>query len=113
MDVSLFVSFVFFFFLQAEDGIRDYKVTGVQTCALPIWKNVTSVPPCSRRAAKIRPWWASTNPQIGRASCRERVETSGVAVSLKKKKRNIASVTGSTNTARGFGIRITPQSART
>src|SRR5205807_5440575 len=22
---------------QAEDGIRDYKVTGVQTCALPIW----------------------------------------------------------------------------
>src|SRR5256885_6218209 len=30
------VSFVFFFF-QAEDGIRDYKVTGVQTCALPIW----------------------------------------------------------------------------
>src|SRR5256885_12149131 len=23
---------------QAEDGIRDYKVTGVQTCALPIWK---------------------------------------------------------------------------
>src|SRR6266850_3835865 len=28
---------VFFFFFQAEDGIRDYKVTGVQTCALPIW----------------------------------------------------------------------------
>src|SRR5256885_12714959 len=27
---------VFFFFFQAEDGIRDYKVTGVQTCALPI-----------------------------------------------------------------------------
>src|SRR5256885_11161395 len=26
-----------FFFFQAEDGIRDYKVTGVQTCALPIW----------------------------------------------------------------------------
>src|ERR1022692_1254447 len=25
------------FFLQAEDGIRDYKVTGVQTCALPIY----------------------------------------------------------------------------
>src|SRR2546426_10298400 len=29
--------FVFFFF-QAEDGIRDYKVTGVQTCALPIFR---------------------------------------------------------------------------
>src|SRR2546426_11972912 len=27
----------FFFFFQAEDGIRDYKVTGVQTCALPIY----------------------------------------------------------------------------
>src|SRR5256885_3105978 len=26
----------FLFFFQAEDGIRDYKVTGVQTCALPI-----------------------------------------------------------------------------
>src|SRR5256885_5829819 len=28
------------FFFQAEDGIRDYKVTGVQTCALPIFKRV-------------------------------------------------------------------------
>src|SRR5256885_3184297 len=28
--------FLYFFFFQAEDGIRDYKVTGVQTCALPI-----------------------------------------------------------------------------
>src|SRR2546426_1932011 len=28
---------VVFFFFQAEDGIRDYKVTGVQTCALPIY----------------------------------------------------------------------------
>src|SRR5699024_11678611 len=26
-----------FFFFQAEDGIRDRNVTGVQTCALPIW----------------------------------------------------------------------------
>src|SRR2546426_1207492 len=30
-------SVVRFFFFQAEDGIRDYKVTGVQTCALPIY----------------------------------------------------------------------------
>src|SRR2546426_11883466 len=29
-------AWVVFFFFQAEDGIRDYKVTGVQTCALPI-----------------------------------------------------------------------------
>ena len=27
------------FFVQAEDGIRDYEVTGVQTCALPICSN--------------------------------------------------------------------------
>ena len=27
----------FFFFFQAEDGIRDWSVTGVQTCALPIY----------------------------------------------------------------------------
>src|SRR5690554_7406260 len=32
----MFFSF-FFFFFQAEDGIRDADVTGVQTCALPIW----------------------------------------------------------------------------
>src|SRR5256885_4219028 len=32
LDVVLCI----FFFFQAEDGIRDYKVTGVQTCALPI-----------------------------------------------------------------------------
>src|SRR5256885_6744175 len=29
-----------FFFFQAEDGIRDYKVTGVQTCALPICRGL-------------------------------------------------------------------------
>src|SRR5215813_9481393 len=28
---------IFFFFFQAEDGIRDADVTGVQTCALPIF----------------------------------------------------------------------------
>src|SRR5690349_22911597 len=32
-----FIFFFFFFFFQAEDGIRDLYVTGVQTCALPIW----------------------------------------------------------------------------
>src|ERR1022692_3789487 len=34
---------VFFFFFQAEDGIRDYKVTGVQTCALPISDHLLAV----------------------------------------------------------------------
>src|SRR5258706_15137316 len=31
---------IFFFFFQAEDGIRDWSVTGVQTCALPIWPDL-------------------------------------------------------------------------
>src|SRR5690606_39398188 len=39
---ALFV-FVFFFFFQAEDGIRDFHVTGVQTCALPILDDVVAV----------------------------------------------------------------------
>src|SRR5690606_39468801 len=33
--VSLYTN-DFFFFFQAEDGIRDFHVTGIQTCALPI-----------------------------------------------------------------------------
>src|SRR2546421_7180162 len=33
---SLYHLFDYFFFFQAEDGIRDLIVTGVQTCALPI-----------------------------------------------------------------------------
>src|SRR5256886_9200568 len=34
--ILLSISHYFFFFFQAEDGIRDLTVTGVQTCALPI-----------------------------------------------------------------------------
>src|SRR5215467_8053193 len=40
---------LFFFFFQAEDGIRDYKVTGVQTCALPI--STLKLSPCTKLAA--------------------------------------------------------------
>src|SRR5256885_7717729 len=90
--------FVFFFF-QAEDGIRDYKVTGVQTCALPIWPVQFSDPDCAfdvraNVAGGGSVTWAGINlcdvksvtlqrddnagawvdyDQIGRASCRERV----------------------------------------
>src|SRR5438552_7435061 len=39
------VGLVFVFFFQAEDGIRDDLVTGVQTCALPI---------CQRKTPKLR-----------------------------------------------------------
>src|SRR5256885_5918385 len=46
---------IFIFFFQAEDGIRDYKVTGVQTCALPIY--ITVAMPASQggdfRPAKV------------------------------------------------------------
>src|SRR6266404_2197858 len=39
----MFKSLFFFFFFQAEDGIRDKLVTGVQTCALPIWTRLDQV----------------------------------------------------------------------
>ena len=35
----VFFFFLIFFFFQAEDGIRDWSVTGVQTCAFPICNN--------------------------------------------------------------------------
>src|SRR5438874_7248073 len=38
------VAFGFFFFFQAEDGIRDLYVTGVQTCALPISRYAPNLP---------------------------------------------------------------------
>src|SRR5207249_9722041 len=39
--IRYFVVICLFFFFQAEDGIRDRNVTGVQTCALPISSIVT------------------------------------------------------------------------
>src|SRR5690606_39281727 len=104
-----------FFFFQAEDGIRDFHVTGVQTCALPIYtkgilnrlrgfetflernpawrekvKLILIVVP-SREAVdeydsmkhQIDETVGRINGQIGRASCRERVEKLGVHDSLK------------------------------
>src|SRR5438876_3292745 len=58
----LFV-FFFFFFFQAEDGIRDGRVTGVQTCALPIYPG-RSVAPAPRDRATAR--------AVLRRVCRER-----------------------------------------
>src|SRR5690606_39597157 len=40
----VFVVRYFFFFFQAEDGIRDFHVTGVQTCALPICRTPSHTP---------------------------------------------------------------------
>src|SRR5207248_6331533 len=42
---------IFFFFFQAEDGIRDRTVTGVQTCALPIYHPRRVFVRAGRRAA--------------------------------------------------------------
>src|SRR5205085_7053847 len=103
-----------FFFFQAEDGIRDLTVTGVQTCALPISLRPISTEPVKKILLALDlasasptappPWTTRTRPsgrppfsktrriaspssgvrlaEIGRASCRERVEVSVVAVSV-------------------------------
>src|SRR5690606_40338925 len=43
---------VVFFFFQAEDGIRDFHVTGVQTCALPISLNIGVLAPLGAVASQ-------------------------------------------------------------
>src|SRR2546430_7559322 len=89
----------YFFFFQAEDGIRDLTVTGVQTCALPIleiirsqttrggtqidltfgWKGdmLRSLQLVQAAMEEVRPSLPPDSRmearQIGRASCRERV----------------------------------------
>src|SRR5260370_30583925 len=88
----------FFFFFQAEDGIRDSSVTGVQTCALPIYicpgcgpidgrsstpitvngpatgANIANLPGAASYTFQVQPANANgVGVEIGRASCRERV----------------------------------------
>src|SRR5207244_7132145 len=48
---------VFFFFFQAEDGIRDDLVTGVQTCALPICYRAAT---CSRWPGRATGCWSDS-----------------------------------------------------
>src|SRR5438034_8947592 len=65
---------VIFFFFQAEDGIRDHCVTGVQTCALPISERfVDSAGPedldhARRRAAQTEDELRGLTAQITRAA---------------------------------------------
>src|SRR5437016_7276880 len=57
------------FFFQAEDGIRDWSVTGVQTCALPISAacRPAELPrPLAELAAAARPWAAASECGDGR-----------------------------------------------
>ena len=70
----------FFFFFQAEDGIRDDLVTGVQTCALPIYsdrymsmKDSLFNEQMANRIADMEKRNEMDAKEIGRASCRERV----------------------------------------
>src|SRR2546430_13576612 len=52
--IYLLYVFILFFFFQAEDGIRDLTVTGVQTCALPIsrpQRPSTALQPAGPRSA--------------------------------------------------------------
>src|SRR5689334_25244228 len=79
--------FFFFFFFQAEDGIRDGTVTGVKTCALPIWPVVGLGQLRAGRQGAGKRLPGGPRDQIGRASCRERVESSVGAGGLKRKRR--------------------------
>src|SRR5438093_9040629 len=93
MTDKFYLLCVIFFFFQAEDGIRDWSVTGVQTCALPI----LTLPLLSQAGMVARhlrlkgeryrlhalinaAGATATGAEIGRASCRERGEDWGGAV---------------------------------
>src|SRR5438046_6278359 len=82
------------FVFQAEDGIRGWSVTGVQTCALPIWLLVAErIEDGAAEPAQgdeepedpVEPFAELELPrhaegaQIGRASCRERAKNSECA----------------------------------
>src|SRR5256884_3315652 len=72
---------VFFFFFQAEDGIRDVAVTGVQTCALPI--STPGLPaacclPCSSAATAMPA--LSSSMSLNSSAARERVATGAPSV---------------------------------
>src|SRR5437763_13589501 len=81
------------FFFQAEDGIRDTSVTGVQTCALPIWRDVVfgdqgvAQPGYPHGLLDQGPDARAdgVDGEIGRASCRERVKSQIWTVLLKNK----------------------------
>src|SRR5690349_23037627 len=68
----IFIVFLFVFFFQAEDGIRDLYVTGVQTCALPIWASYFSWPRRSTGAIRysfVPSGRARILPMISSAVC--------------------------------------------
>src|SRR5881396_4282076 len=86
---------LFFFFSSRRRHTRWYEVTGVQTCALPIWRRGRT----RRCLAEGRDWrgplrrWQPRAVQIGRASCREKCfvpcRSRWSPYHLKKKKKKI------------------------
>src|SRR2546421_3733804 len=61
--------FVFFFFFQAEDGIRDLIVTGVQTCALPIWIDAEALAEDRVDVAAVALHSPTPVPGLGELAC--------------------------------------------
>src|SRR5437867_7976702 len=55
---------MWYFFFQAEDGIRDRTVTGVQTCALPIWGSRGMMEAANRGASVARGQTIGLNIQL-------------------------------------------------
>src|SRR5438046_8395239 len=81
----------FFFFFQAEDGIRDWSVTGVQTCALPIfispprWRNEWVRSPGSSSSAASRSRTSLPRPRSEERRVGKGVDVGGGGVIRKKK----------------------------
>src|SRR5687768_17852819 len=90
--------FIFFFFFQAEDGIRDVAMTGVQTCALPISRQPARGRHDARRGARARLARRLWHPHQPRGGVVDRSEEHSLNSShgyisyavfcLKKKKKN-------------------------
>src|SRR2546422_4131685 len=83
LDNRKFLCF-FFFFFQAEDGIRDVAVTGVQTCALPI-SNMQLRTSRSLISRSVRQ--PAENPQVGRSLNKGWPNSTGLALSRSEERR--------------------------
>src|SRR2546430_5529308 len=75
---------LFFFFFQAEDGIRDLTVTGVQTCALPIsFAATVAAEQAAREAMNLgvrRVHVRVQGPGSGRESAIQALATAGLQI---------------------------------
>src|SRR5262249_59130537 len=88
-SVAFMLLFVCFFFFQAEDGIRDWSVTGVQTCALPIFDPVNPgvVPGATYAASPVNltaAWANEGGDKVVRSELRGTNNAAGVANSDRK-----------------------------